>query len=182
MGKKILLIALCGVLLFGVTGCGSEKENTRANNDTEKKESQQDIVMTCTVNSKPENEYEATDTRTEIFTYDNNMVLKKVEIITEEEYSSEERADSQKSIHEGAVDKANEMEGMSGSIETKSNTSFVYSFTYDLEKISNLEEVLGSGMSTYLDYSTHKFDADKYAEKFEKVNNNELDNGTCVIK
>ena len=110
------------------------------------------------------------------------MVLKKVEIITEEEYSSEERADSQKSIHEGAVDKANEMEGMSGSIETKSNTSFVYSFTYDLEKISNLEEVLGSGMSTYLDYSTHKFDADKYAEKFEKVNNNELDNGTCVIK
>ena len=35
MYKKILLVALCGVLLFGVTGCGSEKENTVTNNDTE---------------------------------------------------------------------------------------------------------------------------------------------------
>ena len=74
----------------------------------------------------------------EVYTYDNNMILKKIKFTREEEYSSEERANSQKSIHEGAVDKANEMEGMSGSVETKSNTSFVYSFTYDLEKISNL--------------------------------------------
>ena len=118
----------------------------------------------------------------EVYTYDNNMILKKIKFTREEEYSSEERANSQKSIHEGAVDKANEMEGMSGSVETKSNTSFVYSFTYDLEKISNLEDALGSGMSTYLDYSTHKFDADKYADGFENVNNSELSSGTCVIE
>ena len=118
----------------------------------------------------------------EVYTYDNNMILKKIKFTREEEYSSEERANSQKSIHEGAVDKANEMEGMSGSLETKSNTSFVYSFTYDLEKISNLEDALGSGMSTYLDYSTHKFDADKYADGFENVNNSELSSGTCVIE
>ncbi len=118
----------------------------------------------------------------EVYTYDNNMILKKIKFTREEEYSSEERANNQKSIHEGAVDKANEMEGMSGSVETKSNTSFVYSFTYDLEKISNLEDALGSGMSTYLDYSTHKFDADKYADGFENVNNSELSSGTCVIE
>ena len=118
----------------------------------------------------------------EVYTYDNNMILKKIKFTREEEYSSEERANSKKSIHEGAVDKANEMEGMSGSVETKSNTSFVYSFTYDLEKISNLEDALGSGMSTYLDYSTHKFDADKYADGFENVNNSELSSGTCVIE
>ena len=118
----------------------------------------------------------------EVYTYDNNMILKKIKFTREEEYSSEERANSQKSIHEGAVDKANEMEGMSGSVETKSNTSFVYSFTYDLEKISNLEDALGSGISTYLDYSTHKFDADKYADGFENVNNSELSSGTCVIE
>lgn len=118
----------------------------------------------------------------EVYTYDNNMILKKIKFTREEEYSSEERANSQKSIHEGAVDKANEMEGMSGSVETKSNTSFVYSFTYDLEKISNLEDALSSGMSTYLDYSTHKFDADKYADGFENVNNSELSSGTCVIE
>ena len=180
--KKIFLSLLCGVLLLGITGCGSDKENTGTNNDTEKKESKQDIVMTCTANSKPENEYEANSTTTEVYTYDNNMILKKIKFTREEEYSSEERANSQKSIHEGAVDKANEMEGMSGSVETKSNTSFVYSFTYDLEKISNLEDALGSGMSTYLDYSTHKFDADKYADGFENVNNSELSSGTCVIE
>lgn len=178
MYKKILLIALCGVLLFGVTGCGSKKQNTGTNNE----ESKQDIVMTCTANSKPENEYEANSTTTEVYTYDNNMILKKIKFTREEEYSSEERANSQKSIHEGAVDKANEMEGMSGSIESKSNTSFVYSFTYDLEKISDLNEVLGSGSSKYLDYSTHEFDADKYAEAFENSHNNELGTGTCVIE
>ena len=62
---------------------------------------------------------------------------------------------------------------MSGSIESKSNTSFVYSFTYDLEKISNLDE-LNIGLSEYLDYSTHKFDAEKY--------NTEYFDGTCVIE
>lgn len=180
--KKIFLSLLCGVLLLGITGCGSDKENTGTNNDTEKKVSKQDIVMTCTANSKPENEYEANSTTTEVYTYDNNMILKKIKFTREEEYSSEERANGQKSIHEGAVDKANEMEGMSGSVETKSNTSFVYSFTYDLEKISNLEDALGSGMSTYLDYSTHEFDADKYAEEFENNHNNELGNGTCVVE
>lgn len=182
MHKKIFLVALCGLLLFGVTGCGSEKENTGTNNDTKKKESKQDIVMTCTANSKPENEYEATSTITEIYTYDDNMILKKMEFINEEEYSNEERANRQKSIHGGAVDRANEIEGMSGSIESKSNTSFVYSFTYDLEKISDLNEVLGSGSSKYLDYSTHEFDADKYAEAFENSHNNELGTGTCVIE
>ena len=49
-------------------------------------------------------------------------------------------------------------------------------------KISNLEDALGSGMSTYLDYSTHEFDADKYAEEFENNHNNELGNGTCVVE
>lgn len=180
--KKIFLSLLCGVLLLGITGCNSKKENTGTNNDTEKKESQQDIVMTCTANSKPENEYEANSTTTEVYTYDNNMILKKVEITTEEEYSSEERANSQKSIHEDAVNRTNEMEGMSGSIETKSNTSFVYSYTYDLEKIANLEWVLGSEADIYFDYSTHEFDADKYAEEFENNHNNELGNGTCVVE
>ena len=173
MHKKIFLVALCGLLLFGVTGCGSEKENTGTNNDTEKKVSKQDIVMTCTANSKPENEYEATSTRTEVYTYDSDMILKKIEVISEEEYSSEERADRQKSIQEGAVNRANEMEGLSGTIETKSNTSFVYSFTYDLEKIPNLDE-LNIGLSEYLDYSTHKFDAEKY--------NTEHFDGSCVIE
>ena len=161
------------VLFLGITGCGSDKENTETNNDTEKKESKQDIVMTCTVSSKPENEYEATSTTTEVYTYDNNMILKKIMVTREEEYSNEERADSQKSIHEDAVNRANEIEGMSGSIESKSNTSFVYSFTYDLEKISNLDE-LNIGLSEYLDYSTHKFDAEKY--------NTEYFDGTCVIE
>lgn len=183
MYKKILLIALCGVLLFGVTGCGSKNQNTGTNNDTEKKESNQDIVMTCTANSKPENEYEANSTTTEVYTYDNNMILKKVEIITDEEYSNEERANSQKSIHEDAVNRVNEIEGISGSIETKSNTRFVYSYIYDLEKIANLEWVLGSEADTsYFDYSTHEFNADKYAEGFENVNNSELSSGTCVIE
>ena len=183
MYKKILLIALCGVLLFGVTGCGSKNQNTGTNNDTEKKESNQDIVMTCTANSKPENEYEANSTTTEVYTYDNNMILKKVEIITDEEYSNEERANSQKSIHEDAVNRANEIEGISGSIETKSNTRFVYSYIYDLEKIANLEWVLGSEADTsYFDYSTHEFNADKYAEVFENNHNSELSSGTCVIE
>ena len=71
MYKKILLVVLCGVLLFGVTGCGSDKKNTENNNDTEKKESKQDIVMTCTANSKPENEYEATSTITEVYKVEN---------------------------------------------------------------------------------------------------------------
>lgn len=173
MYKKILLVVLCGVLLFGVTGCGSDKKNTENNNDTEKKESKQDIVMTCTANSKPENEYEATSTTTEVYTYDNNMILKKIMVTREEEYSNEERADSQKSIHEDAVNRANEMEGLSGTMESKSNTSFVYSFTYDLEKISNLDE-LNIGLSEYLDYSTHKFDAEKY--------NTEHFDGSCVIE
>ena len=173
MYKKILLVVLCGVLLFGVTGCGSDKENTGINNDTEKEESKQDIVMTCTASSKPENEYEATSTTTEVYTYDNNMILKKIKVTCEEEYSNKERADSQKSIHEDAVNRANEMEGLSGTIESKSNTSFVYSFTYDLEKISNLDE-LNIGLSEYLDYSTHKFDAEKY--------NTERFDGSCVIE
>ena len=173
MYKKILLGTLCGVLLFGITGCGSKNQNTGTNNDTEKKESKQDIVMTCTANSRPENEYEATSTITEIYTYDDNMILKKMEFINEEEYSNEERANSQKSIHEGAVNRANEMEGLSGTIESKSNTSFVYAFTYDLEKISNLDE-LNIGLSGYLDYSTHKFDAEKY--------NTEHFDGSCVIE
>lgn len=168
-------------MVIGLTGCGSKKENVE-NNNSEKEEKQQDIVMTCTSNSKPENEYETTTTTTEVFTYDNNRILKEIKVISEEEYSGEERANSQKAIHEGAVNRANEIEGMSGSIETKSNTSFVYSFTYDLEKITNLEEVLGSGASRYLDYSTHEFDADKYIEEFENAHNNELGNGTCVIE
>ena len=167
-----------GYVLYTLTGCGNEENN----NGLKREESQQDIVMTCTANSRPENEYEATSTITEVYTYDNNMILKKMEVITEKEYSSEERADSQKSIHEDAVNRANEIEGISGSIEIKSNTSFVYSFTYDLEKITNLEEVLGSGASRYLDYSTHEFDADKYIEEFENAHNNELGNGTCVIE
>ena len=179
--KKILLtILLCGVMVFSITGCSSEKENVE-NNNTEKGKSQQDIIMTCTSNSKPENEYEATSTTTEVYTYDNNMILKKIKVVREEEYSSEERANSQKSIHEGAVNRANEMEGVSGTIETKSNTSFVYSFTYNLEKITNLEE-LNIGLSEYLDYSTHKFDADKYADTYADNNNTELSNGTCVFE
>ena len=173
MYKKILLGTLCGVLLFGITGCGSKNQNTGTNNDTEKKASNQDIVMTCTANSKPENEYEANSTTTEVYTYDNNMILKKIKFTCEEEYSSEERANSQKSIQEDAVNRANEMEGLSGTIETKSNTSFVYSFTYDLEKIPNLDE-LNIGLSEYLDYSTHRFDAEKY--------NTEHFDGSCVIE
>lgn len=33
MGKKILLIALCGVLLFGVTGCNDDNSNKENSND-----------------------------------------------------------------------------------------------------------------------------------------------------
>ena len=176
--KKNLGFILCGVMCCTLlTGCGNEENN----NGSKREESQQDIVMTCTANSRPENEYEATSTITEVYTYDNNMILKKMEVITEEEYSSEERADSQKSIHEDAVNRANEIEGISGSIEIKSNTSFVYSYTYDLETIDNLEWVLGSEADIYFDYSTHRFDADKYAEEFANNHNNELGNGTCVI-
>ena len=177
--KKILSLILCGVMCCTLlTGCGNEENN----NGAKKEESQQDIVMTCTANSRPENEYEATSTITEVYTYDNNMILKKMEVITEEEYSSEERADSQKAIHEDAVNRANEIEGISGSIEVKSNTSFIYSYTYDLEKIANLEWVLGSQADIYFDYSTHEFNADKYAEEFENNHNNELGNGNCVIE
>ena len=177
MSKKILLVMMCVVLLFSITGCGNTTKTKE-----QKEENKKDIVMTCTVNSKPENDYEATTTTTEIFTYDNNMILKEIKIINKEEYSSEERANSQKNIQEEAVNRANEIEGIIGTIEVKSNTSFIYSFTYDLEKINNLEDILGSEASIYLNYSTHKFDVDKYVDSFIDNNNNELSNGTCTME
>ena len=70
--KKNLGFILCGVMCCTLlTGCGNEENN----NGSKREESQQDIVMTCTANSRPENEYEATSTITEVYTYDNNMIL-----------------------------------------------------------------------------------------------------------
>ena len=80
MSKKILLVMMCVVLLFSITGCGNTTKTKE-----QKEENKKDIVMTCTVNSKPENDYEATTTTTEIFTYDNNMILKEIKIINKEE-------------------------------------------------------------------------------------------------
>ena len=42
--KKIFLCLLCGVLLFGITGCGNEKENKEVNNT--QKENTEGIAVT----------------------------------------------------------------------------------------------------------------------------------------
>lgn len=75
MNKKILLIALCGILLFGITGCGNESQSNNTKNDSTSQDNNEknNLVLTCT-NSEQHN-YIHTDT-TLTFNFQNSTLNK----------------------------------------------------------------------------------------------------------
>ena len=75
MSKKILLIALCVVLLFGITGCGNESQSNNTKNDSTSQNNNEENNLDLTCTNSEQHNYIHTDT-TLTFNFQNSTLNK----------------------------------------------------------------------------------------------------------
>ena len=178
MRKKILSILLTGIMIIGLTGCGSKtakNDYDNSNNDNTVKLSKM-YVLTCSHSQEADNEYEPTTNNIEEFTYDNNNVLKTIIIKNEYNYSTKELADKYRTSEEKSAEIQNTYSGVKVEINKVSETEFVIIEEYDIKNVDKDSVFVNS--DKYLD-EDNKFSVNEYKSYYELLHKSR--NGKCLI-
>lgn len=176
MKRKLLSILLMGVLIIGLTGCGSKTAKNdfdNSNNDNTVKSTRM-YVLTCSHSQEADNEYEPTTNNVEEYTYDDDNVLKTVKIKNEYNYSTKELADKYRTSEEKSAERQNTYSGVKVEIDKVSETEFVVIEEYD---IINVDKDSVFGELKYID-ENNKFSVNEYKSYYESFHKNR--NGKCL--
>ena len=176
MKRKLLSILLMGVLIIGLTGCGSKTAKSgydNSNNDNTVKSTRM-YVLTCSHLQEADNEYEPTTNNVEEYTYDDDNVLKTVKIKNEYNYSTKELADKYRTSEEKSAERQNTYSGVKVEIDKVSETEFVVIEEYD---IINVDKDSVFGDLKYID-ENNKFSVNEYKSYYESFHKNR--NGKCL--
>ena len=174
MKRKLLSILLMGILIIGLTACGSKAEKNDSNDDSKVKTSKV-YVLTCSHSQEADNEYEPTTNNVEEYTYDDDNILKTVKIKNEYNYSTKELADKYRTSEEKSAERQNTYSGVKVEIDKVSETEFVVIEEYD---IINVDKDSVFGDLKYID-ENNKFSVNEYKSYYESFHKNR--NGKCLI-
>jgi len=177
MKRKLLSILLMGVLIIGLTGCGSKsvKNNSDNSNNDKTVKSSKMYVLTCSHLQEADNEYEPTTNNIEEFTYDDNNVLKTIKIKNEYNYSTKELADKYRTSEEKSAERQNTYSGVKVEIDKVSETEFVVIEEYDIKNVDKGSVFVNS--DKYLN-DDNKFSVNEYKSYYESLHKNR--DGKCL--
>lgn len=153
--KKSLLVLLIGVMFF-VTGCGSNEEESKTADNSG--------TLTCTKSETNEDGYNVKDTM--VVTYSDKKVIK-VEETNIEEMDSD-TADMTVSFGQLFATSLNEISGFNVSYEKETDTSVKYKITVDYTTLdlTQLKETFGDDF----DESSFYSDTDITIDEFKSNN------------
>lgn len=192
MKNKLLMILLCGVIVFSLTGCGNNdgnKNNVKENSSSQSNEKQENEnnpklsegqTLSCTTIDKSDNDTgRVSYTSVVNFKYDENYIIETITLKDEYKYDNKEATMKKKESEKDLAKSLEEIDYMSVEVGSNDISNVTVTTIYDIDKMDSrsLENFKYKNYINSKKFDTKKFQSDMIKEKNEK----NLDI-TCRIK